>query len=56
MKFVKCESCGAKIPKDMKCELAGYKRTISGEQFVFCCARCANEYEKKQKIKGRTTT
>lgn len=49
MKFVKCESCGVKISKDMKCELAGYKRTIGGEVFIFCCARCADEYEKKQK-------
>ena len=56
MKFVKCESCGAKIPKDEKCEFASYKRTIGGEQFIFCCARCANEYEKEQKARRRTKT
>jgi len=54
MKFIKCESCGAKIPKDERCELASYKKTIGGEQFIFCCARCADEYEKKQKAKRRT--
>ena len=56
MKFVKCESCGAKIPKDEKCEFASYEKTIGGEQFIFCCARCADEYEKKQRIKRRTKT
>jgi YHS domain-containing protein len=54
MKFIKCEFCGAKIPKDEKCELASHKKTISGEVFVFCCARCANEYEKKQKTRRHT--
>jgi len=54
MKFVKCESCGAKIPKDERCNFADHKRTVDGEQFVFCCARCADEYEKKQKAKRRT--
>jgi len=54
MKFIKCQSCGAKIAEDERCELANYIRTISGEQFIFCCARCADEYEKKQKTKRRT--
>jgi len=56
MKFVKCESCGAKIPENKRCELANYKRTIDGEQFIFCCTRCADEYEKKQKARRRTKT
>jgi len=54
MKFIKCRTCGAKIPGDERCELANYKRTIGGEQFVFCCARCADEYEKKQKAMRST--
>ena len=54
MKFVKCESCGERIAKDERCELANYRRTIDGNQFIFCCARCADEYEKKQKVKRRT--
>ena len=53
MKFIKCESCGAKIPKDEKCDFADYKRSIGGEVFIFCCAKCADEYEKKQKSKRR---
>jgi RNA polymerase-binding transcription factor DksA len=53
MKFVKCESCGAKIPKDVRCEFASYIRTIGGERFIFCCARCADEYEKRQKTGQR---
>jgi hypothetical protein len=53
MKFVRCESCGAKIPKDERCEFASYMRTISGERLIFCCARCADEYEKKQKARRR---
>jgi len=54
VKFVKCKSCGTKIAEDEGCELANYKTTIGGEQFIFCCARCADEYEKKQKTKRRT--
>jgi len=56
MKFVKCTICGVKIAEDERCELANYKRTIDGEQFFFCCARCADEYEKKQRTKRRTKT
>jgi hypothetical protein len=54
MRFVKCQSCGAKITEDEKCELANYKKTIGEEQFVFCCAKCADEYEKRQKPRRRT--
>jgi hypothetical protein len=52
-KFIKCETCGAKIAEDEKCELANCTKTIDGEQFIFCCVRCASEYEKKQKTKKR---
>jgi len=51
MKFVKCKTCGTEIAEDERCELANYRRTISGEQFIFCCARCADEYERKQKTR-----
>jgi len=51
VKFVKCKSCGAKIAEDERCKLANYKRTIDGEQFIFCCAKCADEYKKKQKTR-----
>ena len=53
MKFIKCRTCGAKISEAERCELANYKRTIGGEQFIFCCARCADEYEKKMKTGQR---
>ena len=54
MTFIKCKTCGAKIAEDERCELANYKRTIGGEEFVFCCVRCADEYEKRQKVGRRT--
>jgi len=54
MKFIKCKSCGATIAEDERCELANYIRAIGGEQFLFCCARCADEYDEKQKARRRT--
>jgi len=52
MKFIKCKMCGAGIAETEKCELASYKRTMGGRQYVFCCARCADEFEKRQHKKG----
>jgi len=54
MKFVKCKSCGVEIAEDERCELANYVRTIDGEKILFCCVRCADEYEKKRKARRRT--
>ncbi len=47
-KFVQCEQCNVKIAGD-KCEFASYTRVIDGKEHVFCCARCAERYEKKRK-------
>ncbi len=47
-KFIKCEECSIEISGE-KCEFAVYTRAIGGEEHVFCCARCAEEYEKKSR-------
>ena len=45
--FVKCEMCKAEIPAD-KCVFATHKRVIDGKEYVFCCIRCAEDFEKKK--------
>lgn len=47
-KFVQCEQCEVEI-SGAKCEFAAYTKTIDGEEHVFCCAKCAEQYEKKRK-------
>ncbi len=47
-KFIQCEQCNVEIPGD-KCVFATYTKTIDGEEHVFCCAKCAEQYEKKRK-------
>ena len=49
MKFIKCEVCGKEIAETDKCELARYQRTIDGEQYTFCCVRCSDKLDVKQK-------
>lgn len=56
MKFMKCEMCGVEVAEDEVCEFANYMKTIGGKEVIFCCAKCADEYQKKQKPKQHTTT
>ena len=46
--FVKCEMCNAEIPAG-KCVFAVHKRVIDEKEYVFCCVRCAETFEKKKK-------
>lgn len=43
-KFIKCKQCNAKI-EDKKCEFAIHKRIRNGEEYTFCCEKCAETYE-----------
>ncbi len=45
--FVMCKTCGLTITDD-KCAFATYRKTIDNQEYVFCCANCAMEYEKKK--------
>ncbi|MBA7646759.1 hypothetical protein ES703_54525 [subsurface metagenome] len=47
--FIQCELCKAKIPSGSICELATYRTVINGKEYVFCCAKCAERYQKKKK-------
>lgn len=46
--FIKCEMCNTKVPAD-KCVFAVHKRIIDGKEYVFCCVRCAEVFEKSKK-------
>ncbi len=46
-KFIKCEQCSVKISGN-KCQFAAYRRVIDDEEHVFCCAKCAEQYEKRK--------
>jgi len=48
--FIKCEMCNAEIPAG-KCVFATYKRVIGGKEYLFCCANCAEAFEKRKKLK-----
>ena len=45
--FVKCEMCDVKIPAD-RCVFATHKRVVDGKEYVFCCVRCAEAFEKSK--------
>jgi len=47
--YIKCELCKAKIPSGSICELATNRTVIDGKEYVFCCVKCVQRY---QKIKG----
>ncbi len=50
---MKCELCQSELPAE-KCIFAQYRRVINGEEHVFCCSACANNFEeKKGKGKGK---
>jgi YHS domain-containing protein len=46
--FVRCEFCKAEVPKEA-CRLAAYRAVIGGKEYVFCCQKCAQRYERKKK-------
>jgi len=43
--FVRCEFCKAEI-SDEACKLASHCTVINGKEYVFCCAKCAQRYQK----------
>ncbi len=45
--FIKCEMCKAEVPVE-KCVFAVHKKVVGGKEHVFCCARCAENYEKNK--------
>ncbi|MFQ5711766.1 MAG: transcriptional regulator [Candidatus Geothermarchaeales archaeon] len=50
-KFIRCgvcEECEVEIPP-LECVFAVHKRVIDGEEHLFCCERCADEYERRVK-------
>jgi len=48
--FVKCETCNVEVPAD-RCVFATHRRVIDGKEYVFCCVRCAEAFEKKRERK-----
>lgn len=48
-KFIRCHQCNIQIPID-GCKFAIYKRVIDGEEYVFCCGKCAEQHEKKKRV------
>jgi len=46
--FVKCEMCNEEIPAD-RCVFATHKRVIDGKEYIFCCVRCAETFERRKK-------
>ena len=50
MSFVKCEVCDVKVIGD-KCVFAVQKRIIKNKEYLFCCARCSEGFEKNSENK-----
>ena len=50
--FVRCEFCKTEIPTET-CSFAAYRTKIDGKEYLFCCAGCAQRYEKKTKKKTK---
>ncbi len=45
--FVKCDMCNVEVPAD-RCVFATHKRVIDGKEYIFCCVRCAEAFEKRK--------
>lgn len=45
--FMRCENCKAELPTET-CQLAAHKTTIDGKEYLFCCAKCAERYERRK--------
>ena len=46
--FVRCEFCKVELPSE-PCQLAVFKTKIEGEEYVFCCKKCAERYFEKMR-------
>jgi len=46
-KLIKCQQCSMKIG-DKMCEFAVHKSSKDGEEYIFCCEKCAEKYEKEK--------
>jgi len=46
--FIQCEFCKVKIPMEA-CKLAAYNTIIDDKEYIFCCKKCAQRYQYKQK-------
>lgn len=49
VKYVQCGVCEVVTDEEEKCIFANEKRTIDGEEYIFCCPGCADSFEKKLK-------
>ncbi len=45
--FVKCDMCNVEVPAD-RCVFATHRRVIDGKEYIFCCVRCAEAFEKRK--------
>ncbi|MFP3985315.1 MAG: transcriptional regulator [Candidatus Bathyarchaeia archaeon] len=46
-KIIKCRQCNIKVAND-KCKFAIYTQIVNGKEYLFCCKKCAELYEKKR--------
>lgn len=46
--FIRCEFCQTRIPLEA-CQLAAYHTVIDDKEYVFCCKKCAERYQQKEK-------
>ncbi|MGQ9550975.1 MAG: hypothetical protein ACUVUE_00975 [Candidatus Bathycorpusculaceae bacterium] len=46
--FIRCEFCQTRIPLEV-CPLATYRTVIDDKEYVFCCKKCAERYQKEEK-------
>ncbi len=53
--FIRCENCKAEIPAET-CQLAAYKTTIDGKEYLFCCIKCAQRYRHEKIGTGKPKT
>jgi|YelNatPaOPRAMG01_1025707.scaffolds.fasta_scaffold88069_3 YHS domain-containing protein len=44
--FVRCRMCGLEL-RGEECLFATHRRVIGGREYLFCCERHADEFEKK---------
>lgn len=49
--FVRCEFCKIEIPLET-CQLAAYRTVIGDKEYVFCCEKCAQRYQKAKKSRS----
>jgi len=45
--FVQCRMCKTVI-SEKDCAFASYRKVIDGKEYVFCCERCSEDFEKKK--------